>query len=200
MFVHFNLWHLLVNMLWLLMCGRILALTVRDHILWAVYITGGLVGGLLYLCGSQLTGGISSLCGASASVIALMVVAGLRSPNMEVSLFLLGNIRLKWVVGVAILILFIGGGSFFAHLGGVIAGGGCYAYFFIRTPRRKNGKLQKQKKREVKKVKQAMLRHRADNQRLDELIDKIRISGYQSLNVKEQRELSELTKRLKKDE
>jgi membrane associated rhomboid family serine protease len=198
MFLHFNFWHLLVNMLWLLMCGRILSLTVSDKIVWSVYIWGGIGGGVLYLLSGLLLPGFASvLCGASASVIALMITAGLRSPNMEVNLMLLGPIRLKWIVGVAVLImLFGGGGNIYAHIGGAIAGVLLYLYYF--KPRRRKASPRKSKPQKVNRsMQQALKQRRMDNDRLNILIDKIRSSGYQSLSVKEQSELAELSNKLK---
>lgn len=196
MFLHFNFWHLLMNMLWLLMCGRILSLTVSDRIVWSVYLWGGIGGGVLYLLsGLLLVGPPTALCGASASVIALMIVAGLRSPDMEVNLLLLGAIRLKWIVGVAVLIMLLGGGgNIAAHLGGAIAGILLYLYYF--KPRRR--RVPKPKKQKVNRsMQRALKQHREDNERLNTLIDKIRVSGYQSLSAKEQAELASLSNKLK---
>jgi membrane associated rhomboid family serine protease len=196
MFLHFNFWHLLVNMLWLLMCGRILALTVSDKIVWSVYIWGGIGGGVLYLLSGLLLGGFPSvLCGASASVIALMIAAGLRSPDMEVNLMLLGPIRLKWIVGVAVLImLFGGGGNIYAHIGGALAGVLLYIYYF--KPRRRKAKKPKPQKM-TRDMQRVLKQRRTDNDRLNTLIDKIRLSGYQSLSAKEQTELAQLSNKLK---
>jgi hypothetical protein len=46
-------------------------------------------------------------------------------------------------------------------------------------------------------MQQALKQRRMDNDRLNILIDKIRSSGYQSLSVKEQSELAELSNKLK---
>lgn len=42
----------------------------------------------------------------------------------------------------------------------------------------------------------AIERYRNDTERLDQLLDKIRISGYGSLSAKERKELNDLSKRL----
>lgn len=203
MFTQDHLWHLLVNMLWLFMFGRIMAI-VMDH--WrvvSVYITGGIAGGLLYLLVGMVypTGTTGLLCGSSASVLAIMCAAGMKMPHMKVNLFLFGSVRLKWVVIVSVAILLMCGGSgFFAHLGGCVAGlfmknGGPSLLPLIKRVGGVGERLRQ--RRRMKAVRRKMTRLRNDNERLNQLLDKVKVSGYDSLSPGEKNELKRLSQSLK---
>jgi membrane associated rhomboid family serine protease len=217
MFTHYNAWHLLVNMLWLLWFGNIMLQTFSASRLIAVYIFGGLFGGLFYLLMPNLLSfsGVygSTLCGASASVLAVMTVTALRSPNYPLSLFLIGVVKLKWIaLASIILILYSVGGSIpaaFAHVGGIAFG--VLYWLFLRKGRDILAFVDRLKssKREttvtaatvrsfIKKVDKSKVQEAFSEARLDMLLDKIRISGYSSLSDAEKSELNKLSKELKK--
>ena len=70
---------------------------------------------------------VSTLVGASASVLAIVAATAYREPNYRVQLFLFGAIRLKYlalvVIGIDILsITSSNAGGHIAHLGGALAG------------------------------------------------------------------------------
>lgn len=217
MFTQYDLLHLLFNMLWLYWFGEILLLTLGKHHLLTLYLAGGLFGGIAYEAAYNLIPTFAShsaeLCGSSASVLAIMTAAAFRSPDYRLNLLLIGSIKLKWVAIASIIIAFIGIGGInlggeIAHLGGVAFGAlfgillrrgyditKRFSSFFSKTSSSVN------KKRTVpkgsKKAVEAMEKHRSDLQRLDCLLDKIKKSGYNSLTAKEQKELEELSSRLK---
>lgn len=201
MFVHYSFWHLLVNMLWLWMFGQVLELTVKYTSIYVWYITGGVAGGIFYLTFSAILGSNALwLTGSSAAVLAITVIAGFKSPDYSINLLFLGNIRLKWIAIAAVILIFIGGGGgFSAHLGGAVAG--LLIWTNIKTgfpsiPIALQPKEIKKRYRMRNTIK-AMQNFNKDNQRLDELIDKIRVSGHDSLTQKEKNELALITRRLK---
>lgn len=203
--IHYSLLHALFNLLWLYWFGRMLADVVTDRTLFWLYVGGGVAGALLYIIWSQIAGYTSGsyLTGDSAAVLSIMIVTALKMPDRELRFFLIGDVRLKWVALVMILLTFISssGGSLAAHTGGLMFGLGWYAYtrglIRVNLPQ----------KRRMPAFRPRNLSHAFDNTladstrleaRLDELLDKVRISGYDSLTAKEKNELNYISARLKK--
>ena len=215
MFTQYNFLHILFNMLCLYWFGQVLLLTLSDrHLLW-LYIVGGVFGGVFYLLIYNLvpafSGVAATLCGSSASVLAIMVAAALRSPDYEMNLLLIGAVKLKWIAVVAIVMSVIGiggnnSGGEIAHIGGLFAGmlfglmlrrGKDITKVSIVVSSKKSDEA-KSRKINASRTATAMINHRDDMARLDELLDKIKQSGYKSLTRKERDELETLSKRLQK--
>ncbi len=232
MFTQISFLHLLFNMLWLLWFGRIFIYCSSEKKFLLTYILGGLTGGLLFLAacglGNPLPG--TFLTGASASVLAVMTAASVMAPNLELRLFLLGGIRLKYVALLCIVLTFLGigggnAGSFSAHFGGVIFGlfapsllvGRKWKLSRWETPALFKKMMNKLRARRMR-VPDA-LRHNeesrntaphkrfsaasynpksqlSDEERLDQLLDKVRVSGYDSLSQAEKSELNAISSRL----
>lgn len=226
MVTHYDFLHLLFNMLWLFWFGRILVYGLADRHLLALYIGGGLVGAALYIVAFQLFPQLSPpgsyLCGASASVLAIIAAAAVRMPDLPLRLFLFGEVKLKWVAVGCILLTFagIGGGNVggqAAHLGGVLYG--LLFAFAIRKghdPVEKIAPAAQKLRRKVtltvappprrtnvvrdgNAVAKAAEGRLSDATRLDSLLDKIRLSGYSSLTDSERKELNALSQRLQNE-
>lgn len=153
----------------------------------------------------------SALIGSSAAVMAIMTATAFRSPDYTFHLFFLGDVKLKWMALAMILLAFagLGGGNSggqVAHLGGVLFG--AVQGMLLRrgadifTPRtsarggRRTGPdIPARRRRNVISV---MERHRLDSERLDQLLDKIRISGFNSLSRSEREELQRLSQKVTK--
>ncbi|MBI5915259.1 MAG: rhomboid family intramembrane serine protease [Bacteroidetes bacterium] len=131
MFLHEGFWHILWNMLLFYWFGRIVGDLLGDRRVLPIYLLSGLAGGLMYF-------GVANLAthwdfgnyalGASAAFMGTVVVAGMTAPNYLISLPLLGDVRLKFIVAFFILLDLVGlsnnnnsGGSF-GHLGGALMG------------------------------------------------------------------------------
>lgn len=216
MVTQFSVLHLLVNVLWLLWFGRLILNEVSDKQLGLCYLAGGIVGGIAYLVTASLGGSAGEyLCGSSAAVIGVMCMAGVLMGNRELRFMLLGNIKVKWVAIVCVVLTLVGTQGTtavtMAHLGGA-AGGILYALLlkFQSSPRGgavafniddladkfRKQKPKRERERRPDTVAEAMRGRLNDHERLDELLDKIRVSGYNSLSDVERRELDALTKRL----
>ncbi len=198
MAVQFDFFHLLFNVLWLYWFGKILLLTLAERYLATFFIGGGVAGGLFFMAASALGAGGGMLCGCSAAVIAVMCGAAVMMPDYHVNLFLIGEVRLKWVaLACCLLTLLGGGGNQAAHIGGAVWGLtlAMGVKGIIPLPRRR---AQKERKRDVSKMVRALRDHRDDMQRLDALLDKIKVSGYESLSRREREELNTLSTRIKK--
>lgn len=173
--------HLSVNMLCLYACGRLLHTRLspwRFASLYTVGIAGGAVAFMTYCCWVA-DGACGVLLGASAGVLCMAVAAAVITPDRLVCLPLVGEVRLKWVIGVAVALSCVGlaapnvGGNV-AHLGGVVAGAlgarWCSLLSAARPPRRERDEY-------------------------DALAAKIRQSGYNSLSKDEQRRFFQLSAR-----
>jgi len=133
LFVHYNLMHLLMNMVWLYVFGLFFQRWFTSPQLYIHYILGGVAGALMFVLGNAfLTQSGSTvlqapLIGASASVLALCVAVAVVRPNEPVALFLFGTIRLKYLAMIMIGLDLLGfnpesEGALLAHLGGVFYG------------------------------------------------------------------------------
>lgn len=137
MFTHVGFVHILFNMLVLYWFGRIAGDLLGDHRMLPLYIYSGLAGCLIYLITAPLIyPGHTDLHGASAAVMGIVAAAGLTAPNYQVRLLLIGDVRLKYIVLVLILLSFIGIGNLentggnMAHLGGAVFG-----FFYVHMLR-----------------------------------------------------------------
>lgn len=199
MVTQFSLLQFLFNTLWLFWFGRLVTDFRSGRALLKLYIGGGLLGGLCYLVAASIGLGASMwLAGSSAAVLSVMTAAAFICPNLEMQLFLIGNVKLKWIALITILLtLFAGGASAAtqcAHLGGCLFG-----LLYIYFPKFKFGwnpvGHYLTRRRELARGRR-MARAFSPAGRLDALLDKVRTSGYNSLSKKERAELDEISKKI----
>lgn len=129
-FLHFDIWHILFNMLWLYFLGRMFLNLFSPKMALNVYFLGAIFGGLLFMLGYTLLpsffGNYSKLVGASAAVRALLIFLCAYMPNQELRFFTF-NLKL-WYIGAAIVVFDVIGlfglnaGGNLAHLGGALLG------------------------------------------------------------------------------
>lgn len=139
-FAHYDLLHILFNLLWLWWLGRIFLEFFTPKHLSGLYILGGIGGAALYVLAYNtlpaLVGQHGYLIGASASVIAIVVAVAAYVPNYKINLLFLGEISLKWIAVTMVLMSVLGIGASntggdIAHVGGAIVGL-LFTYFFKR--------------------------------------------------------------------
>lgn len=220
MFVHWDFMHIFFNLLLLWFMGRIFEDLLGGRRVLGNYILGGLSGFLLYALGYNLLpvfadlAPISTIHGASAAVMAVLIGIAAYRPDLEVHLLLFGAVRLKWIALALVVIDLVSvrssgnSGGHLAHIGGAIYG---YAAS-MALKRRRNPRdwslafvdgmdrffsLFKRKRgprmRVEKPFARATARSDADfNQakrnhqaRIDAILDKISRSGYDSLSKDE---------------
>lgn len=120
------------SMLWLWAFGYLFQQLMGNGRLIPVYLYGGLLGGLLFMCShlfiSSLQDGNTFLIGANASILAIGTAATVTMPNYRFFQQLRGGIPL-WVLMIAYLIIDLAGplrmgntGICIAHAGGALAG------------------------------------------------------------------------------
>lgn len=184
MFVQTDFFHLLFNMLWLVCFGRLLAMARGERALVWTYVGGGVAGALVFVLAGVLfpAFGGGSLIGSSAAVMAVAVAAAFAVPDLELPLWLIGSVKVKWIVAV-MCVLFCAGftGSMTAnsaHIGG--AAYAAVAALWRKRSTRRPGKA-------------------ADEAaELDRLLDKVKRSGYDSLSRRDKERLFNLSHRVRR--
>ena len=207
-FSHFDLWHLLFNMLFLYFAGKFFETIFDQKRLLATYLIGGIIGGLVELLAHYIFFQNSSnspfVVGASGSIMAIFAAIAFYSPNTKVMLFGVFPIRL-FILAVFFLlkdIIGIGhedGIAHFAHIGGAILGiisvQNTYSQRNIITFTLKifknlstfnfGSKKQTKKTFRAKSDETYNYEKKMKQEKTDVILDKIAKSGYESLNKAE---------------
>ncbi len=225
MFLHADVLHLLFNMLWLYWFGALFLRFYSSKHLLGLYFLGGLVGGAVYILSYNVFPYFSSvihtsfLMGASASVLAVAIATAVKAPNYQVGLFLLGNVRLKYLALFIVVsdLLFItsgNAGGHLAHLGGALSGW-AFAYCLERghdltalvnkTIDLFGNIFVRRAKPRPKMTAHTYDKHTAENDRrstpkqqseeIDRILERLRQSGYGSLSEEEKKKLFDASKR-----
>lgn len=139
MFLQEQFWHLFFNMLMLYYGGKIFLQYFSQKQLLITYIFGGVFGALFFIIsfntfpvfGNMKTDAVA--LGASASVLSILVAAATYRPEYRLNLFLLGQVKMKWVALIFVVIDILSipkgnSGGHIAHLGGALWG---FLYAFM---------------------------------------------------------------------
>ena len=210
-FLHSGFFHLFFNMYIFLFASRLFLNLFKSNSLLNVYFLGIIVGGLLFLFSYNFFPVFENskpyMIGSSAGVMSLLIFMSTYSPNIEVRLILL-NVKLLYI-GIVFIMLDViqipygNAGGHIAHLGGALLG-------FIYANKLKNGvdiglpferivlkvstlfQFNKTKMNIVyknKSGKKSIVRNdnnsETNQKKIDEILDKINSSGYESLSKKE---------------
>ena len=209
-FFHADIFHILFNLIILNFVGRLFLTFFTQKQLLSLYFMGLIFAGLIYILSylffPALANQVVTLIGASGAIMAVLFGVATYAPQMQVRLLLIGNIRL-WHIAVFYVVVdlislsFSNVGGHIAHLGGALFG---YLYasqlqkgndltkafssfmdwvvnLFQQNPKTPFKKVHKntsytQQKPSVKDKSQ---------QQIDEILDKISQSGYDSLTKEE---------------
>lgn len=203
-FFHADVFHILFNMLWLYWMGQLFLDFAKPRQFHFVYIGGGLFGAIVYALMYNLMPAFqpmvssSSVIGASAAVMAIFVAIATLIPDYSIRLLLIGNVKLKYLVMVYIVLDIIAmksynaGGSI-AHLGGALFGfiyikllqsGTDLSTIFKKKPKLKVVKNDTPKKSTVVN----------NQQEIDAILDKISKTGYDKLSREEKETLFNASK------
>ncbi|NCD40919.1 MAG: rhomboid family intramembrane serine protease [Bacteroidia bacterium] len=222
MFLHERFWHIFFNMYMLYFSGKIFLEYLTERHLLQVYLIGGVAGAILYILAYNtfpvFAAAIaqSAALGASASVLAILIAIAAYVPDYNLNLAFFGPVKLKYVALVFILIDLLSiqsgnAGGHIAHLGGALAG-----FLFIALGKqsattKKNtfrlhdlfSSIRKKQKHGFKEVhrnrrpltdEEYNLKRMEKQKEIDNILDKIAKSGYESLSKQEKETLFKQSK------
>lgn len=209
-FSHEDLGHIFWNMVGLYMFGKIIEDMLGHRRVVSLYLIGGFVASLsiLLLYGTipYFADKHGPALGASGAVYAISVAAATLVPDYEIGLLFFGRVKIKYIVALYVFLSFIGTAG--ANAGGNIAhmGGALYGFIFIKALR--NGTDLGRplvrflewfpglfKKRSPIKVSyrnngsNPSGNYTPDQKEIDDILDKISRSGYESLTKEEKQKL-----------
>ncbi len=194
MFIHVDLWHLLLNMLMLFFFGPALERLWSTREFLKFYFFCGIGAGLCSLV--TAFNSIAPIIGASGALFGILVAYAMVFPDTEVLIFFLFPMKIRHAV-----ILFAavnlwgaitnpwGGIAYVAHLGGALCG-----YLYLKHDWARYNFLWsaaakfRQKKNESRRRRQDQEEER-EKQELDRLLDKVSRSGRESLTPREEEAL-----------
>ena len=204
-FLHSGFFHLFWNMYLLFFSSKLFLNLFPSNTFFNVYFLGVVVGGITFILSYTFFPVFQNsspvMIGASAGVMAVFIFMSTYSPDLEIRLILF-NVKLRYL-GIAFLLLDIvqipygNAGGHLAHLGGAILG-----FYYVKQL--KNGKdigkpftnfidkiinifRRKQKMRTVYKREKSQKTNKIASdagekqKRIDAILDKISVSGYESL-------------------
>jgi len=203
--VHVSFFPTLLSLLLLYTLGQVVTNHLGSRHFVALYLLGGLAGGLLFLLlyntAPYYQGATAFLSSFSGALYAVMVAAATLAPQRSFFLFLLGPLKLRYIVGFFVLLAVVNmvgdePATSIAHLGGALLGymyvKQCYGYTGLR---RFWKRLQRPRKgfkvtgRRVASPVEKVDDVRVDQARLDHILDKVATSGYESLTPAEKQQL-----------
>lgn len=209
MFTHVSLGHIFFNMLLFYFTAQLFYLILGEKKLIYVYCMSGIFGAaLLIVCGLILPESFSNsiLIGASAAVMGVVMVMAVYAPNFIVSLWGIINMPYKYFAGLTFLLstvvdFSLNTGGKISHIGGALFGL-LYGFYLKRGVDLFNFGFFTRKKSKLKVVSYNKTVDDVYNEkrlsresRMDELLDKISKSGYDSLTKKEKDELFNLSQK-----
>lgn len=208
-FFHDSFMHLFFNMIVLNFSSYLFLTFFSSKQYLGVYILSGIFAGFIFALGFNLMHFSGSIVGASAAIMAILVAATTYSPLMNVRLLLVGNVKL-WHVTAVIIVLDLmqfrlgNSGGHISHLAGAFFG---FIYvkllqngidmskivtavldFFtnlFKKPSTPFKKVHKNYKKPTEKPISKIVVKDKKQQQIDEILDKISQSGYDSLNQEE---------------
>ena len=220
-FLHSGFFHLLFNMLMLFFVGRLFTTFFTQKQLLGVYILSAIFSGLIYIVGytfiPAFAGHVAGLTGASAAIMAILFAVTTYSPLYQVRLMLIGNVKL-WHIALVLLVIDLinisieNPGGHLAHIAGAFFG---FIYikllqngtdlskgvsviinFFTDLFRPKKKMPFKKVYRNTSPVQRTASIGTIDitQKRIDDILDKISKSGYDSLTKEERDFLSKVGK------
>ncbi len=213
-FSHFEFLHFLFNMMFLYFAGQLYEQLFGAKKLLNIYILGGIVGGLLEIIAHEIFPTLSNsqtiIVGASGSIMAIFMSVAMYRPTTKIMLFGVLPVSIMLLAGLYFVydLLSLGmpdGTAHFAHIGGGIIG-----ILTIKTMDKSSNILtrfthftdkvfllfkrdffSKKTKFKVERGGRPLTdeefieRKKANQARVDSILDKISKSGYESLTSKE---------------
>jgi membrane associated rhomboid family serine protease len=209
-FLHSGFWHLFFNMFMLNFSGRLFLTFFTQKQFLGLYILSSIFAGLAFAIAYYLMGINTEIVGASAAVLSILVATTAYQPLMEIRLLLIGNVKLWHITSVLLIldimqILVENTGGHIAHLAGAFFG---IIYikllqsgtdlssivtkvidFFVNLFQPKKAtpfkKVHVNPNKSAVKTQSKIVTKDKTQQQIDEILDKISQSGYDSLTAEE---------------
>jgi len=208
-FLHAGFWHLVFNMIVLNFSSRLFLTYFTQKQFFGLYMLGAIFAGLVFVLTDLLLQNNTILVGASGAIMAVLIAAATYSPLSEIRLLLIGNVKL-WHIALVLFVLDLiqipmsNTGGHLAHIGGSLFG---FVYikllqngtdlskvvskvidYFVTlfSPRKSTPfkKVHKNVNSQSKSVRPVVEKDITQKQ-IDEILDKISKSGYDSLTKEE---------------
>lgn len=224
-FSHFGLLHFAFNMLMLYFSGSIFQHFFSGQRLLAIYILGGIAGGIFEILAHTVMPGLADqptvVVGASGSIMAIFICLAFYKPNIPISLFGIFQMPIIYLGIFFLVIDFISlgmddGTAHFAHLGGAIIGmvaaqrphslnNFVYSFerflerigkFFSSFRNRSTVRVSYKNRQDPRKMKDEDFNvdKKKRQEQVNQILDKISKSGYESLSKAEKEFLFKQTK------
>ena len=209
-FLHADFFHLLSNIIMLYFSSRLFYTYFTNNQFLTVYFLGVIFSGIIYAIVSLLFNNSSVLVGASAGILAVLFTLVSYNPHLEVRLLLLGNVRL-WMIGAVLILFFViqipssNFGGHIAHFAGAFFGfiyaklllngydisAPLFNFFDIFSSKKvakkgiKNTPFKKVYYTPSSATNSANFSQLENQKRINDILDKISNSGYDSLTTDE---------------
>lgn len=191
MFTHIEYIHFIVNMFFLYFFGKITSMFMNKKKIITLYIGGGLSGYLFFVLASNIFPAMENgmIIGASGAIFSIMLAAAIIDPKYKISIPLIKKTNTMTLATLYIILSFIlikttsNPGGNISHIGGALFGG---LYALALKRKNKNTKTTREMSddewRSNKKTKE---------KKLNEILEKISKSGFESLTLNEKKFLEE---------
>jgi len=190
-FTHIEYMHFIVNMFFLYFFGKITSMFINKKKIITLYIGGGLSGYLFFVLASNIFPVMENgmIIGASGAIFSIMLAAAIIDPKYKISIPLIKKTNTITLATLYIILSFIlikttsNPGGNISHIGGALFGG---LYALALKRKNKNTKTTREMSddewRSNKKTKE---------KKLNEILEKISKSGFESLTLNEKKFLEE---------
>ena len=209
-FFHTGILHILFNMMVLNFSGRLFMTYFTSKQLFGLYVLSAIFAGISYVLIFYLLNINAPIVGASAAIMAILVATTTYYPLMDLRLLIIGNVKLWHVTAVIVVIDLMqlrseNMGGHISHLAGAVFGfifikllqNGTdlsaalsrFIDFFTKLFQKNTAspfkKVHKNYSRPVVKSFSKIVTKDKSQQQIDEILDKISQSGYDSLSNEE---------------
>lgn len=209
-FFHVDFFHIVFNLIILNFVGRLFLTYFSQKQLLGLYVLSAIFAGIGFIAGFCVLGLSAPIIGASAGIMAILIATTTYNPLMNVRLLFIGNVKLWYIAAAYILIDLMNmqlenPGGHISHLSGALFG---FLYikllqngtdlstivskviaFFDRFAGKSTAtpfkKVHKNYSKPIEKPISKIITKDKTQQQIDDILDKISKSGYDSLTKDE---------------
>jgi membrane associated rhomboid family serine protease len=209
-FFHDGFWHLLFNMMVLNFSSQLFLTYFTQKQLLGSYILGAIFAGLVFVISYYFLNINTVIVGASAAIMTVLVAVTTYQPLMNIRMLIIGNVKL-WHITAVLLILDLmqirldNMGGHISHLSGALFGFifiqllkngtdlstgvtkfiDLFVNLFRKSPSTPFKKVHKNYSKPSVQRTAKIVTKTKEQQQIDEILDKISQSGYDSLGKEE---------------